>query len=178
MTRQRDRRIMLASSAGLLQRCAQLATAVITLPLALHTLGVAGFGLWGAATSLVWLSPMLDFGLGSALVTLLPRAAADGRTEEARQHVSAALLGGCLLAAALLCLGGCVWLIWRPGAPFLIAGIGLVLNIPLGIAGNIWLGLQKGHVAGFWELMQTLLTFSLLLAAVFAGAGVAAMTAA
>jgi O-antigen/teichoic acid export membrane protein len=178
MTRQRDRRIILASGAGLLQRCAQLATAVVTLPLALHALGVAGFGVWGAATSLVWLSPMLDFGLGSALVTLLPRAAAAGRAEDARLHVATALLGGCLLAVALLCLGGCVWLIWRPAAPFMIAGIGLALNIPLGLAGNLWFGLQKGHVAGFWDLVQTLLTFLLLLAAVFAGAGVVAMTAA
>jgi O-antigen/teichoic acid export membrane protein len=47
MTRQRDRRIMLASSAGLVQRCAQLATAVVTL--ALHALGVAGFGGAGVA---------------------------------------------------------------------------------------------------------------------------------
>ncbi len=178
MTRQRDRRIMLASGAGLVQRGAQLATAVVMLPLALHALGVAGFGVWGAATSLVWLSPMLDFGLGSALVTLLPRATAAGRAEEVPRHISAALLGGGLLGVALLCLGGGVWLLWRPGAPFVIAGICLALNIPLGIAGNIWFGLQKGHVAGFWELMQTALTFLFLMAAVFAGAGVAMMVAA
>jgi O-antigen/teichoic acid export membrane protein len=175
--RERNRRIILAAGAGLVQRAAQLLTALITLPLALHVLGVAGFGIWGAATSVVWLSGMLDLGLGSALVTLLPRAISAGRHEDARLHIKAALVGGCALAMALLALGAAFCLLRAPSAPFIIAGLGLALNIPLSIAGNIWFGLQKGYVTGFWELVQTFVTLALLLLAALNG-GVATMVAA
>lgn len=41
----RNRRIIFASGAGLVQRALQLLTLLITLPLVLHQLGVAGFGI-------------------------------------------------------------------------------------------------------------------------------------
>jgi hypothetical protein len=76
MASTRNRRIVYASGAGLAQRGIQPITTLITLPSVLHALGVAEFGIWGAATSLAWLSGMLDLGLGSALVTLIPRSIA------------------------------------------------------------------------------------------------------
>jgi O-antigen/teichoic acid export membrane protein len=136
----RDRRILLSVSAGLGQRVAQILTAMITLPVALHVLGVSGFGVWGAATSIAWLAGMLDFGLGSALVTLVPRALAEGRTVRARAHVLAALLGGGALGLGILVVS--LTTLARAGdreaaLPFVIAGAGLALNVPLSIAQNI-----------------------------------------
>jgi O-antigen/teichoic acid export membrane protein len=181
MSRQRNRRILFASGAGLVQRAVQLLTTLITLPLVLHSLGVAGFGVWGAATSLAWLSGMLDLGLGSALVTLLPRSLAEGTPAHARAYVTAALFGGGALSLLILA-GGFAALAasdtHAPSAPFLIAGVALILNIPLGMAGSLWLGLQRGDMGAWWQLAQTLLTLALLVAAALAGGGVAVMVAA
>jgi O-antigen/teichoic acid export membrane protein len=49
--------------------------------------------------------------------------------------------------------------------PYFIALIGLAFNVPLNSANNVWMGLQKGYVSGFWELMQTVLTTAALIAA-------------
>ena len=99
----RNRRVLLSGATGVLQRLAQLAASLIILPLVLHRLGEAGFGVWGAATSLSWAAVMLDLGLGGALVTLLPAARHKG--EDMRDYVTACLLVG----------RGSAWHCWRAG---------------------------------------------------------------
>lgn len=170
-----------ASGVGFVQRIAQIATTVVTLPLVLHALGVYGFGIWGAATSLAWLSGILDFGLGSALITLIPRTIATGQNELTREHVAAALICGCILSVIVVIAGAALTVAGtqlRQSTPFLLAVVGLALNVPLSIAGNVWFGLQKGHVAGGWEIVQTLLTLCLLLTAAAFHGGVTAMVCA
>jgi len=158
MPQPRSFRLLAASSAGVAQRVAQLLSSLITLPVALHSLGLAGFGIWGAATSIAWLASLLTLGFGSALITLIPRA---GQAEQIRAYVTAALLGGAILAAALL-LAGLSFLRLTaapvPQAPFLIAAVSLILNIPLSISFELWMALQKGHMAAFWATVQTLLS--------------------
>jgi O-antigen/teichoic acid export membrane protein len=154
---------------------------VVTMPLVLHGLGVAGFGVWGAAASLAWLTGMLDLGLGSALVTLLPRVLAGGQSGEVAGLVAASL-GGAAALGVVLGVGGAglVVVFAGPGVvgPVLLAVMGLAVNVPLSIAGNVWFGLQKGFWAGVWELAQTGLTLSFLLLAVALHGGVLAMVAA
>lgn len=177
MSKLRNASILRTSLAGVFQRFAQLLSSLITLPLVLHCDGVAGFGVWGAATSLAWLSGLLTLGFGAALVTLIPRGLAAGKTLENRGYVTAALHGSILLSAALL-LGGVA--AWRLGAPvprppFLIAGVTLILNIPLGLSPDIWLALQKGHIAAFWGAVQTVLGLVFIIIGALAGAGVTLM---
>lgn len=174
MERERNRRILFASGVGVGQRIAQLVASVIMLPVLIHELGVSDFGVWGAATSLAWLSGMLDLGIGSSLLTLLPKSIVAGRPEDARQQVTAALFGGCALALIVLLAG----IGFLGVAPMLVAVIGLALNIPLSLAGNIWFGLQKGHVAASWEIVQTLLVFATVMVLAALHAGVVAMVAA
>jgi O-antigen/teichoic acid export membrane protein len=177
-TRTRNKKILLSGGTGVAQRLLQLLTGLITLPLVLHALGVAGFGIWGAATSLSWVAGMLDLGLGGALVTLLPRAQSAG--DDLRPYVTASLLTGAAFGALLLLGGGALAWFDRqalPSLPFLIASTFLAVNIPLGLTGSIWFGLQKGHVSGLWDLAQTALLLTLLLLSAWAGLGVAAMVA-
>lgn len=181
MSRERNLRIAHAAAIGLGQRLTQLLTALITLPLALHSLGLVGFGIWGAATSLAWLTGLLDFGLGGALITLLPQSLAKGDTASARAQITAALSGGAALSALILVPG--LVLVRLTASPLTmlpmeIAICGLALNIPVSIAGNIWFGLQKGHMAGLWELAQTFLTLALLVLAAACHAGVSPMVGA
>ncbi|MDE8346442.1 MAG: hypothetical protein POH28_09755 [Acidocella sp.] len=181
MSQKRNLRVAQAAGIGLAQRGIQLLTALITLPLALHSLGLSGFGIWGAAISLSWLTGLLDFGLGSALITLLPQCLAAGDFTTARAQITAALSGSAALSVVILIAGlGLLRLTASPLTilPLDIAICGLALNIPMSIAGNIWFGLQKGHMAGLWELAQTLLTLAFLVLAAACHAGVTVMVGA
>ena len=179
MIKPRNISILRTSIAGVLQRFAQLLSSLITLPLALHCLGVAGFGIWGAATSLAWLSGLLALGFGSALVTLIPRGLAAGHTMENRGYVTAALYGGATLSAVLLLAGLAVILLSGmklPSGPFLVASVALTLNIPLSVGFELWLALHKGHIGAFWAAVQTLLGLLFVVIGALAGAGVTIMT--
>lgn len=150
------------------QRVMQLVSTLLLMPLLLHVLGPAQFGVWGAAVSLAWLSGLVDIGTGAALVTLVARSSAQENMDDARRHISGALAFGSALATAILLVALVAsansGLQGRAG-PYLIAVIGLAVNIPLSAANNVWMALQKGYVSGFWELVQTLLTLTGLIAA-------------
>jgi O-antigen/teichoic acid export membrane protein len=165
---ERDRRIVISAGVGIFQRCVQIGSTLVLMPLLLRVLGPAKFGVWGAAASLAWLSGLVDIGTGTALLTLVARSSARDRADQARRHVTGALsIGsglGCLMClAALLALtaaGGREWV-----GPYLIAAIGLAINVPLSASNNVWMALQKGYVSAFWELVQTLLTTAALISA-------------
>lgn len=178
MPRERNRRILFISGIGLGQRAAQLLSTLITLPLVLHALGLAGFGIWGAATSLNWLSSILDLGLGSAMLSLLPQAKAAGQSATLHRYITASLFIALCLSLLVLGGGAAFQLGGRslPSSPFLAALVLLALNIPLNISRDIWFGLHKGYIAGYWEFAQTILTLALILLAAWAGGGVTVMT--
>jgi O-antigen/teichoic acid export membrane protein len=157
----RERRFYMAAGAGVVQRLVQVASTLILMPLLLRTLGVAKFGIWGSASSLAWFSGLVDIGIGTALVTLIARSKASANDEEARTHLTGALTFGSAIAFLMLAVAAAAF--WGFGAkaqfePYLIAVVGLAINVPLSSANNAWMALQKGYVSGFWELIQTLLT--------------------
>jgi len=164
----RNRRIVVAAGAGVFQRLAQVAATFFLIPILLRVLGPAQFGIWGAAVSLAWLAGFSDVGTGPALLTLVARSTASNNTAEARRHIAGAVSFGCGLAglAGLGTLAAWIALPQIRYGPYLIAAIGLAVNIPLTAANSVWMALQKGYSSAFWELVQTLLT----LAGVFAAA--------
>ena len=179
MSRERERRVVVAAAAGIGVRLVQAVGSFLTVPIVLHALDQAGFGVWGAATSLAWLAAFADFGVGNALITLVARAVARGETEAARQDLAAALSFACLLALLLGAIGVGLVLLTAPGplaAPYLIAVAGLAVNIPLSIANNLWWGLQRGHLASLWDTVQTLCMIALTYLAAFLHGHVLAFT--
>lgn len=175
MTNERNRRVFFISGVGVIQRIGQLLSTLITFPLVLGALGVDGFGVWGAATSLAWLSGFLNLGIGSALVNLIPNAVASGRQQQIRDYVTAALACSLVMAGIVLAVGALYLRHHRVAAldlPFIAAGCLLVLNIPVIISRDIWYGLQKGFMAGYWEIFQTVLTVCVLVVMSLSRAGV------
>jgi O-antigen/teichoic acid export membrane protein len=164
----RNRRVAVSASVGVFQRLVQVGSTLVVMPLLLRVLGPAKFGIWGAAASLAWLSGLVDIGTGTALVTLVARSSALDRAEQARRHIAGALsmgsgLAGLMLVAAFVAsINGAAQ---GRTAPYLIAVIGLAVNLPLNAGNNVWMALQKGYYSGFWELVQTLLTTAGLIAA-------------
>lgn len=171
LAHKRNRRILASAGFGVFQRFVQVASTLVLMPIMLRALGPAKFGIWGAAASLAWMSGLADVGTGSALVTLVARSLAHKEAGEARDHITGALTIGGAVSCLMLLLA---WMAWMGGAlhggstSYLIAFVGLALNVPLNSANNVWMALQKGYVSGFWELVQTVLTTAgLISAAVF-----------
>ena len=72
-----SRQVALSSSVGIVQRLAQFAATLITIPLVLHALGIEGLAIWGAR-SIAWMTATIDFGVGSALLTGVARRCRPG----------------------------------------------------------------------------------------------------
>ncbi len=167
-THQRNRKILAAASFGVFQRLVQFVSTLLVMPIVLRALGPAHFGVWGAAASLAWLSGLADIGIGTALVTLVAQSIARNDVDKARKEVAGALGVGSCLALLLLLLACILWILGglqSNGSAYLLAMMGLALNIPLNSANNVWMGLQKGYVSGLWELVQTILTMVALIVA-------------
>jgi len=180
---ERNRRVFVSASVGIFQRLVQVGSTLVLMPLLLRALGPAKFGVWGAVASLAWLSGLVDMGTGTALVTLVARSSAGERAEQARRHIAGALaigsgLAGLILLAAFVAsifagtingmgTGTAIGIVRGSAGPYLIAAIGLAINLPLNSGNNVWMALQKGYVSSFWELMQTLLTTAGLVGATF-----------
>lgn len=176
----RNRLILYSASVAGMQRLLQIVGTLITIPLILHALGTDGFGQWGAATSLGWLGTLLDLGVGAALITLVAQGMAGQNTLLVREQITAGMAGASLMAGLVLIFGIAFVYLTLTGSErviFLIAVVGLSINIPLSMASSIWMGLQKGYIAGGWEIVQTILNISGLLWAAFTGAGTITMVA-
>jgi O-antigen/teichoic acid export membrane protein len=163
MSAARNRPVIISLTVGLLQRLAQFLGALVIVPLVLHAIGPDGFGIWGAAASLLWMTATLDFGIGNALLTVMAHRHARGEPEQARTEATAGLLlASCValveLAAALVAI--CMWVPAQERAIYLIAAISLGVNIPVSLANRIWSGLQKSYTASGWETAQTLVSVS------------------
>jgi len=167
----RNRGAIASAGFGVFQRLVQVGCTLLLMPIVLRALGEARFGIWGAAASLAWMIGLVDIGTGSALVTLVARSLARNQVDEARSEVTGALTIGCCVAGLFLALASIAWIggAWRgSAAPYLIAFTGLAMNVPLSAANNLWLALQKGYTANFWELVQTVATTAgLIYAATF-----------
>jgi len=157
----RSRLAALSSAVGIVQRLVQILGTLATMPMVLHALGTDGFGLWGAAVSLAWVTGTVDFGIGAALLTAVARAMGRNDLSEARATVSASLQLALLLAGLVLAVAVPLihWQAPPAEAPaYLIAAGAVALNIPGSLAGAIWTGLQRAYVTWIWEAVQTVVT--------------------
>ncbi len=158
---------MVSSSVGIFQRVLQMGGTLITMPLVLHALGSKGFGIWAAAASLAWMTAMVDFGIGNALLTVVARTAATDEYDETRRQVAGALCISILLGVIeVLFAIVAIPLIAPPAAigAYRIAAIFLALNIPASLSAPIWSGLQRLYMVWAWEAAQTVLTLGGLFA--------------
>jgi O-antigen/teichoic acid export membrane protein len=169
----RGGRAGLAALAGLAQRVVGVLGTFLIFPKVLHALGTERFGIWTAATSMILFITIADFGIGPAIMTLLPRAIARG-DDAPRSYVGAAIALATILAVVLAPLGAvaCTQLTAKGEfTAFLVAVFGVLLNVPLGIANPIWLALQKGWMVAIWDFVQTTLMVVLLVVFTSQGRG-------
>ena len=75
-----------------------VAGTLIVMPMVLHAVGSEGFGVWAAAASFFWMTVVVDFGVGQALLTNVAQNVARGDIAEIRRQIGAALLVSLVLA--------------------------------------------------------------------------------
>lgn len=139
-----------------------LASTLIAVPLAVHSLGVERYGLLAVILSLTSFFGYADFGLGSALVTDLAAAEANGDREAARRAVTQVwvlLWVGAIFVIAIGALAARdeILLHFLPGADRgealrvwgLLVGFS-ALGLPFVIPGRIYFALQLGAAAQIW----------------------------
>jgi O-antigen/teichoic acid export membrane protein len=157
----RGRQAAFSSFAGVAQRLLQIAGTLIVMPMVLHAVGSEGFGVWAAAASFFWMTVVVDFGVGQALLTNVAQNVARGDIAEVRRQIGAALLVS--LALGLIGTILAVTIIPRVASPrvadaYVIAAALLAINIPLSLTANVWTGLQRFHMTSAWETFQTIVT--------------------
>jgi O-antigen/teichoic acid export membrane protein len=166
---ERNRRVAMAAAAGVAQRSVAVVGTFLMFPQVLHALGTNQFGLWGAATSLSMLVAVADFGVGSAILTLVAHAVAAEEYDTPREYFTAALVMACAIAVVLACGGMLAVFFLAPASQqpiYLVAVIGVAINVPLGSAQSAWQALQRGWVSASWDLVQTLFLIAGLVMAV------------
>jgi O-antigen/teichoic acid export membrane protein len=101
-----------------------------------------------------------DFGVGSAIMTLVAHAFASNAKDEPREYFTAALVMACAIALFIGVAGGLAAFCIVPASElpaYLLAIGGVAINVPLGSASSAWLALQKGWMVAVWDLVQTML---------------------
>ena len=104
----RGRQAAFSSFAGVAQRLLQIAGTLIVMPMVLHAVGSEGFGVWAAAASFFWMTVVVDFGVGQALLTNVAQNVALGDIAEIRRQIGAALLVSLALALARTILAAAI----------------------------------------------------------------------
>lgn len=157
-----SKRSKLAAHAGAIagsQRVVQLACTAFLMRTVLGGLGPEKFGFWGVITSLTAMASFLDIGINSAVVTIVARAIALGRPDEARRYIK----GGAVILASIAAVGfivGSPFVLVRAEPSevpaFLLSLALMCVSLPLGIAGAVFVGLQRAGVTAIWDGVQAL----------------------
>lgn len=184
--RERHRRIALSAVSAVGARAVALLGSLITFPIVLRHLGSERFGLWVTITTLVWLLPFADLGLGQGLVNAI--ADADGRHDRDRA-ISAVSSGFFGLLALALVLGGIFMLVqgqisWvklfnvqtatgrsELGPALSVFVACFIATMPLGVAQRTFLGYQQGFRANVWLTVGSLAALLATVSAVALEAG-------
>lgn len=171
-SKERYRRVALATLASIAARGISFLTTLISIPLTLNYLGAERFGLWVTISSTIAMIAFADLGLGNGLVNAI--ADADGKHDRtaARTHVSSAFFILTAIATILLCAFALLYplvpwarvfnvtstlAIQEVGPAVAIFVLCFALNLPLGVVQRVQMGYQELFVNAWWQALGNLL---------------------
>ena len=185
---ERHRRVALTAAASALAKVMSVGTALISVPLTLHYLGVERFGMWMTVSSLIAMLAFADFGIANGVLSAV--AGAHGRDDQpALQRIVSSgffMLTG--IAAALLALFAAVYahVPWHAvfnvqgelaraeaGPALAVFAVCFACAIPLGVVQRVQMGLQQGFTASLWQCMGSLCALVGVLLAIHLQGGLA-----
>lgn len=103
-------KIVRGSAMHVLEQVIRLGCALWLTPRMIHSLGEAGFGLWGLLTAIFSQFILLDLGLCSTLPRFLSRAIGRGDAQDIRETASTGTVGMVVIGFLAQIAGGVTWL--------------------------------------------------------------------
>lgn len=183
---ERYRRVALSALASVLAKLISAATALVSVPLTLHYLGVERYGMWMTISSFVAMLSFADFGMGYGLMNAVARASGGNDRAAIRAAVSSGFIALSSVALLLLCLLAAVYpfVSWpalfnvqtalaqqEAGPALAIFMACFFIAIPAGIVQRVQMGLQRGFLASLWQCFSSLLGLAGVLLAIYCQAG-------
>lgn len=170
----RNRRLRRGSVAAVGGRCVTVVVAVASVPVVLHYLGEARFGVWATITSLTALLTFADLGLSNGLVNAITDAESRGDRTSMRRDVSSVfvILTG---VAIMLCVAFSVLehyavvdnIVAANGAvpaddvraALAVYTVSFALSLPLGLAMRVNIAYQESATVHAWLAVGSALGF-------------------
>lgn len=184
-SKERYRRIVLNTLAGLTGRGVSILVNLLTVPLALTYLGKEQYGLFAAITSLLTWVTLFDFGIVNGLVNSISEAYGKNDRAAAASYVSTAFF----LLIAIVILIALVFILTVPVVPWdtvfavrdafddtlvrwsvIAAVVAVLIRMPLSVVPQIYKGYQKTYVASAFLIIGSLTTLGSLWLAIRFGA--------
>jgi len=177
----RGYRIGQTAAITLTARLVTITVSLISVPLILHEVGAARFGLWSTITSAVALLNLADLGIGNSLLNAVTSGRARGDERETLGLVSTATfafvaIAGVLLAALVVATFTVNWshvfqatdiqAAKEAGPTLFVVGLALVFALPLSVSGRVQLAFQEGYVTQLWTIGGQLAALAALLVAI------------
>ena len=153
-----------------------LACSFFSIPLMIHYLGQAQFGVWSTLLSVMTWVTFFDFGLGNGLRNKLAESLAKNQNDEDQSYISSAysLIGLISIALFLLLLFFSFALPWKKvfntqilssdtlSYAVLITGFFIILNFWLGLITSVLNAVQKTSAVVFGQLFCNVLSLILV----------------
>jgi O-antigen/teichoic acid export membrane protein len=178
----RNKNIVKTVGATVLARFINVATGLVTVPIALNYLGVQGFGIWMTVTSFVAFLGFTDLGLGVGLQNALSKCHGEEDLESPRSCISTAY-ALMVVASVFLVLFAFLAIPLMPVSQLvkvessgesevllpLIQGVVVIfaLGLPLGLIQQVLIGYQQGYMAGLLLLVGRILAFGCVMGGVW-----------
>jgi O-antigen/teichoic acid export membrane protein len=177
-SKERYRRAILTSLASALSSVIGISASLISVPLALHYLGIERYGLWMTIGAVITVLGFSDLGINNGLINGIAKAHGRDDRQLARQYVSSAFF---FLVAVALILGAAFaiaypWIHWSSifrvrsaqamsevGPAVAVITCCFLINIPTGIVSRVQSGYQEGFIANLWSSLGSILSLLFLL---------------
>lgn len=168
---------------------ATIVSGLVVTPIAIHSLGTEGFGLWSFIGSITIYLTLLDFGLGPSVVRFTAEARGRRAPEDTNRLASVALVLYGVIGLATLLLGVAIaWLVpllidvpdelvgESRLAAFLVV-LSLVVRFPLGLFYNLLGGHQRFDVQNLGNFVGTIAYAALVAILLPRGGGIVLLAA-
>ena len=169
----RARQARLTSIVLLIAKVISLGANLLAIPIALHALGTAAFGVWITVVSLQAILSFADMGIGNMLVTTIAQASGRGDNDSIRRDIAsgAAMLTASAVGLATLVGVANFFLPWSRilnagtdpsesdlATSIAIVGFGMALCMPLALVAKLQTALQRGYESAAFGILSSLVS--------------------
>ena len=176
----RHRAITLTALTSAFARGISILTALVSIPLTLHYLGVERYGMWMTLSAFTMLLSFTDFGIGNSVLTAVAQSSGKADDSELKRQIASAYaamsgVAAIMLAFLLLAYGLVPWsqlfnvttllAVAEAGPSSAVFFTVLALTTPLTLVYRIQLGLQEGFLASLWQSVGNVAALAALVVA-------------